>query len=120
MSIHKASRHASVTHIEEMPGKEYFHVGLFVGEILWTLRISIGDNDAIEPSALLNQYENYLFWFCYVITFLTSCVVFLNFIVAEASNSYAVVMETLEATVWMERSSLINEAEDMTTDKYKT
>lgn len=107
-------------HISGMPGKEYYRVGLFVGEILWTLRISIGDNDALGPSALLEPVENYLFWFCFIITFLTSSVVFLNFIVAEASATYSNVSMTLEATVWMERSSLINEAEDMIWQKYKS
>ena len=82
--------------------------------------MSIGDNDAITPSAYLQPVENYLFWICFLFTVFSSCVVFLNFIVAEASATYANVTETIEATIWMERSSLINEAEDMTWESFKT
>jgi len=94
-----------------MPGVEYYHVGLWIGEILWTLRISIGDNSAIGPATVLDTYENIIFWICFFTTVFASNIVFLNFIVAEASNTYAMVTETLEATIWMERSSLISEAE---------
>ena len=86
---------------------------------MWTLRISIGDNSAIGPATLFDPVENIIFWFVFFITVFASNIVFLNFIVAEASNTYAVVTETLEATIWMERSSLIAEAEDMTWEKYK-
>lgn len=105
---------------DNAPGKEYASTGLWVGEMIWAFRISIGDNDAIGPSAYLDPVDNYIFWFCFFITVMASCVVFLNFIVAEASNSYDIVTETLEATIWMEKSSLINEAEDMTWSKYKS
>lgn len=109
----------SVHLIDGMPGKEYYHVGLWVGEIIWALRMSIGDNDAINSSSMLAPTENILFWVCFGITVFSSCVVFLNFIVAEASATYANVTETIDATIWMERSSLINEAEDMTWSKFK-
>ena len=87
---------------------------------MWAFRISIGDNDAIGPSAYLDDIDNYIFWFCFFITVMASCVVFLNFIVAEASNSYAIVTETIDATIWMEKSNMINEAEDMTLSQYKS
>lgn len=83
-----------------MPGKEYHHVGLWIGEIIWTLRMSIGDNDGIGASSLLAPTENVLFWLCFVITVFSSSVVFLNFIVAEASATYANVTETIDATIW--------------------
>lgn len=40
-----------------------------------------------------------------------TCIIFLNFIIAEASNSYAVVKESLTALTMKERASLIAEAE---------
>ena len=106
--------------MDGVPGVEYYRVGLWIGEILWTLRISIGDNSAIGPASLLDGVENVLFWICFFVTVFASNIVFLNFIVAEASNTYAMVTETLEATIWMERSSLIAEAEEMTWKNYKT
>lgn len=104
----------------KLSGKEYYHLGLFAGEILWTLRVSIGDNSLIGESSKLAPAENYLFWFCWFVSVMVSCVVFLNFIVAEASNTYAVVTDTLEATIWMEKSNLIGEAEEMTWEIYKS
>lgn len=51
-----------------------------------------------------------------------TCIVFLNFIVAEASASYAVVMETLDQVIQQERASLISEADGLsmkaTLEKY--
>lgn len=103
-----------------MPGKEYHYLGLWIGTIIWTFRMSIGDNDAIGSCALLSNADNIMFWLCWFMTVMMSCVVFLNFIVAEASNSYAIVTDTLESTIWKEKCSLISEAEDMTWEKYKT
>lgn len=62
--------------------------------------MSIGDNDAIAPSAFLDPVENYLFWLSFLITVFSSNIVFLNFIVAEASATYAKVTETIDATIW--------------------
>lgn len=87
----------NITHISGMPGVEYHHVGLWVGEILWTLRISIGDNSAIGPATVLDPVENIMFWICFFTTVFASNIVFLNFIVAEASATYSKVTETLEA-----------------------
>lgn len=115
-----AAKEEDITKLDGVPGVEYYRVGLWIGEILWTLRISIGDNSAIGPASLLDGVENVLFWICFFVTVFASNIVFLNFIVAEASNTYAMVTETLEATIWMERSSLIAEAEEMTWKNYKT
>jgi septum formation topological specificity factor MinE len=42
-----------------------------------------------------------------------TCIVFLNFIIAEASNSYSNVKERLSAIINKEKASLISEAETM-------
>ena len=55
-------------------------------------------------------------WFLVV---LLTCIVFLNFIIAEASNSYSNVMDRLEAMTNKEKSSLISEAEDIMFDNSK-
>ena len=61
--------------------------------------MSIGDNDAINSSSMLAPTENYLFWISFVITVFSSCVVFLNFIVAEASESYNQVSAELDNVI---------------------
>ena len=47
----------------------------------------------------LTQQENWIFWLVWILTVIVTNVVFLNFIVAEASASYTKVTETLEAVI---------------------
>ena len=47
------------------------------------------------------------------------CIIFLNFIIAEASASYAKVVENLDALKNKEKASLISEAESMIPDRFK-
>lgn len=49
-----------------------------------------------------------------------TCIIFLNFIIAEASASYEKVSERLDAVIQKEKSALIGEAEEMTFIKFKT
>jgi len=83
-----------------------------------TLRYSLGDFD-FDASTELDTKENYLYWIIWFLTVVMTCVVFLNFIIAEASNSYQEVKDRLTAIVNMEKASLIEEAEYMTFSKYK-
>lgn len=83
----------------EIPGSEYLNVGLYFGEIMYTFRASIGDNAIIDSSPYLDRYENWTFWFMWFLTVFITCIVFLNFIIAEASASYSRVMESLVAVI---------------------
>lgn len=64
--------------------------------------------------------ENILFWVCWFFTVIITCVIFLNFIVAEACASYSKVVETLEEVIWQEKTALIAESEQMTFERFKT
>ena len=75
---------------------DYKAIGLHFGEFLWTLRMSIGDNSLIEAAKNLEQAENIVFWILWLLGVVITSIIFLNFIVAEASGSYAKVTETLE------------------------
>jgi len=44
---------------------------------------------------------------------LVSALIFLNFIIAEVSNSYQKVKDTIDSLVFKERAQLINQAEDL-------
>jgi len=70
-----------------IPNEEYEKIGLFFGYIFMTLRYSLGDFD-FDASTELDTKENYLYWIIWFLTVVMTCVVFLNFIIAEASNSY--------------------------------
>lgn len=72
---------------ENMPMEEYENIGLFFGYIFSTLRASIGDFD-FEASTYLNSQENYLYWFIWLLSIVLTCIIFLNFIIAETSASY--------------------------------
>ena len=74
------------------------------------LRVSIGDFSCIGSSTTLTVAENRIFWVLWFIAVIITNVVFLNFIVAEASASYAKVTETLEAIIQREKAAMIGEA----------
>ena len=102
------------------PAKEYRAIGLSIGEILWTLRLSLGDGAAITASKLLDTWENDIFWILWIIVSIVTSIIFLNFIVAEASASYVKVTEILEQVIWQEKASLILEAEEMANEQSRT
>ena len=73
------------------PGIEYDKIGLFFGNFIQTIRLSMGDFAAIDAANTLSKEENYVFWIVWFVTVVVTCIVFLNFIVAEASASYTTV-----------------------------
>lgn len=103
---------------DEIPNQEYEKIGLFFGYIFQTLRNSLGDFD-FEASKMLTRGENYVFWFIWCLVVIMTCIVFLNFIIAEASESYSSVKSRLQAMINKEKASLIAEAEDMTFEYLK-
>ena len=56
----------------------------------------MGDFALIETVEYLTPAENYTFWLVWLTSILVNCIVFMNFIVAEASATYAEVSEELE------------------------
>jgi hypothetical protein len=79
---------------------EHFIIGLHWADVLWTLRMSMGDNTGVgvsaKPGINLTGADNCIFWIIWFMTVIVTCVIFLNFIVAEASASYSKVVECLE------------------------
>lgn len=47
------------------------------------------------------------------------CLIFMNFIISEVSNSYSVVKENIESLVYKERAKMCKEVEDFFTESYK-
>ena len=92
---------------------EYSHIGLHLGTVFTVIRVSIGDFAAIDYSADLTGHNNWLFWLIWIFVMTSTCIVFLNFIVAEASQSYNVVMEEIEENTWKEQAELVAEAESI-------
>ena len=82
----------------DYPGEEYKYTGLFIGNIISTLRMSLGDFD-FDASTLLEKQENLIFWLVWLLIVVITCIIFLNFIIAEASASYEKVSERLKAFI---------------------
>ena len=72
------------------PYAEYDGIGYFLGNIINTFRMSLGDFD-FEALGHMDVTENYLYWFMWVIVIFSTLIVFINFIIAETSNSYQLV-----------------------------
>jgi hypothetical protein len=80
--------------------------------------MSLGDFD-FGASTFLGTYENWIYWMAWYIITMMTCVVFLNFIIAEVSSSYRNVHSNIQAMVLKERALLIKESEDMMNSKVK-
>ena len=63
---------------------------------LRVIRISLGDFD-FEGNIYLDEFETWVFWAIWIAIVLITCIIFLNFIIAEASASYEKVKENLKA-----------------------
>jgi hypothetical protein len=100
--------------------EDFRHVGAYTGGILWTLRLSLGDfGFGVLEGKKLNTREHFLFWIVWFVAVVLSSLVFLNFIIAEVSNSYTVVKENVDALIYKERAGLIDEAEDLLPESRK-
>lgn len=112
-----------------MPTSEYRHIGPWMGNLLTTLRLSLGDfnfdilnepntdeNGEINSDSL-NPEHHRIFWVVWILMVVFSALVFLNFIIAEVSNSYQTVKKQMDALIYKERATLTQEAEDIMTDE---
>lgn len=79
----------------DSPGQIYENLGLFGGTVIETLRTSIADY-SMDAAFDLPKADNYMFWIIWFVTVMVACIIFLNFIIAEASNSYNEVNEFLD------------------------
>ena len=96
-----------------VPGEEYAAMrSVFLSNIMNVLRMSLGDFD-FDAAAALSPEENTLFWVLWLCVVFASCIVFLNFIIAEASASYEKVKERLEAEIFKSKAELVSEAQFM-------
>jgi len=61
----------------------------------------------------MNDYEIVMFWVVWLVIILMTCIIFLNFIIAEVSDIYARVNSQVEELILQERAQLIDESEVM-------
>ena len=87
-------------------------MSMFFGNFLSALRIAFGDFD-FEASILLTREKNWLFWFCWFTIVLVTCLIFLNYVIAEASACYNEVKDYIDSFILKEKVDLIDEVERM-------
>lgn len=79
----------------------------------------MGDFSIIESTDYLNPDENYIFWVIWTFTSVFTCVIFLNFIVAEASAGYETIIKEINYYIQIERARQIAEAEGLIPNLFK-
>lgn len=104
---------------DDVPFGEYEQIGLFWGTLFSTLRIAMGDFD-FGAANFLTPSENGIYWLIWLMVVIATCIIFLNFIIAEASASYEKVKENLVSQINKEKSSMVGEAEGQLPERFKT
>ena len=99
---------------------EYRKIGPFLGQIIYVLRLSLGDfHFAPFTGSERSAGQQNLFWLAWFIMVVLCSLVFLNFIIAEVCNSYQTVKDNIDSLIYKERAGLISEAEDIMTANAK-
>ena len=101
------------------PARDWKSIGLHMGQFFWNFRTTLGDFSQIVASKNLNEIDNWMFWVIWIMTVVLTCVIFLNFVVCEASASYSRVVESLEQIQIQSRTVLIAESEQMSFKRFK-
>ena len=71
--------------------EEHEQIGLFVGNIIHGFKLSVGDPGVVEGVKGQELATSIMFWFVYLFQVVFLLIVFLNFVIAEASASYETV-----------------------------
>ena len=87
-----------ITTLQNSPSEYYLYVGPFWGNLIDTFKISLGDFELIGR-VQTSQDHYILFWSAWAFLVLILSIIFLNFIIAEASASYERVTELLAEVI---------------------
>ena len=91
---------------------EYRYIGLMFGNMIDVIKMSAGDFGIIGKSTFAESFhENLTFWLIWFIIALVACIIFLNFIIAEASASYEKINANVDANIMNAKAILIAEAD---------
>ena len=74
---------------------------MLIGNIIHSFRVALGDFALIDLVKFMNNREDVIiFWVIWFIMVLVLAVVFLNFVVAEASETYNIVHDSIIETIY--------------------
>lgn len=99
--------------------KEYLKLPWLVGNWLAVFRLALGDFDFTLLEGANLTKTHILFWVLWLIMVLFSSLIFLNFIIAQVSDSYATVKENIDSYIYKERAKLVSEAEGLLSQGFK-
>ena len=106
------------TTLQNEASVDYQYLGAFIGNLIDTMKMSLGDFGMIDRVQEDFSHKT-TFWLTWGVIVLFMSIIFLNFIIAEASASYEKVKENLVAMINKEKANLIAEAENMYLDSWK-
>jgi len=66
-----------------------------------------------NAATYLDETSNWIFWFLFVVILVVTKIIFMNFVIAEALNSYTKIKQKLNEWDLKENAYLIDEAENM-------
>jgi hypothetical protein len=101
-----------ITTLQNEASVDYKYIGMFVGNFIDTMKMSMGDFGLIERTQVDLPHKT-IFWLSWGVIVLIMSIIFLNFIIAEASASYERVNELLVMVIQKDKVAMINEAEKM-------
>ena len=80
-----------------MPMSEYYYMNGLYTYFFATLRMSMGDFSMIAAVPYLGAGDSIFFWFPWLFCVVLLFIVFLNYVVAEACNSYSSISGEIES-----------------------
>jgi len=86
---------------------------MFYGHFLYVFRAACGDFSMYNAATYLDETSNWIFWFLFVVILVVTKIIFMNFVIAEALNSYTKIKQKLNEWDLKENAYLIDEAENM-------
>lgn len=104
----------------DAPNFAYRKISLFYANIIQMFRISMGDFAVIDCIKFVNKQEDVVvFWILWFIMVIILAVIFLNFVVAEATETYNQVNESIVEFIYQQKADLIADAESIMPNSVK-
>jgi hypothetical protein len=80
------------------PGEEFKYLPKFMALFITVIRISTGDFN-FDESKQLDEFLNWIYWIIWFIIVIVTFIVYMNFIIAEVSNSYQIIRDSVDAII---------------------
>ena len=82
-----------------------------VANLILILRFAMADFDNIGFIETLSDNENRAFWFLWVLVVILTAIIFMNFVIAKAGNTYERISEHVNEYILKDKTQMIGEAD---------